>query len=382
MYANETCSVFISPLFIIAIIIFNNETQIPSNYDIRSNDLIYYLLFSIIIILFQMTVDVFLLNVQEIFHGWPIYAYMEFAKHRFANRTVRWKGHDNRLDETLNPALQSIDQLCFSSQFYFVNGFFAYGLIFVILGITMLLRQAETYNPFSDPLTPVVIAFVVFTALVMGRTFVMLADTFGLWNVSASVQRAVRRKAKKETGKDTKALRHQYHGELVGKVAQLEHIMALHERVENKKRQAEKLPRVPLAILTRATVRERFFNKNAPWLLTQLPTLLTPRSLEEHREFLTENYRTLMEDDRVDISSDSDDDRPQHAFKEVEVTPVSREIAIFWLQRARTLVRRAHLVHAIKAEHALPICQQCGRTDLLEVMHRERERSREERERH
>src|SRR5262245_22376885 len=124
-----------------------------------------------------MTMDIMLLHSQEMVHGWPLYDYVEFAKvridcvlvlcvhgarfkhlyscahshshshshacvrkqqYRFKSRGRRWKAHDRNIDQTLNPAMQTVDQLCFSSQFYFANCFHslgAFALCVVLCGV-------------------------------------------------------------------------------------------------------------------------------------------------------------------------------------------------------------------------------------------------------
>lgn len=52
------------------------QIGLPSLYGIKEQDMEYYLSFSIIIIFFQLCVDIFIHGVLELFHGWKIYDYL------------------------------------------------------------------------------------------------------------------------------------------------------------------------------------------------------------------------------------------------------------------------------------------------------------------
>jgi len=75
----------------------------------------YYLWFALIVGGFQLTADIFLLNVLEIFHGWKIHDYLEYMQYRFAQREQRWKGMADDLDECIEESRRTIDNMCFSS---------------------------------------------------------------------------------------------------------------------------------------------------------------------------------------------------------------------------------------------------------------------------
>jgi len=60
------------------------QTQIPANFEIPTQDLIYYLIFAFVIIFFQVLVDVFSVNILEQLMGWSLFQYLEHAQYRFA----------------------------------------------------------------------------------------------------------------------------------------------------------------------------------------------------------------------------------------------------------------------------------------------------------
>jgi len=87
------------------------------------------------------------------------------------------------VDETLEPLFQTLDQFCFSSQFWFACSLSAYGTLCVVLGMTMLLRH--DYDPFADPLFPLLVGLVIFTTVVACRVAVRLASVLQLWAVDS-----------------------------------------------------------------------------------------------------------------------------------------------------------------------------------------------------
>lgn len=58
------------------------------------------------------------------------------------------------LDESIAEPLQTMDLLCFSSQYYFMLALFSLGMTFGMIGVTIHLRWE--YNLFADPLTPLI----------------------------------------------------------------------------------------------------------------------------------------------------------------------------------------------------------------------------------
>ena len=61
--------------------------------------------------------------------------YLDFLNFRFSQRKALWKGNEGSKNTAIDPNLQSIDQLCYSSQHYFVTTIFVAGLAQVIIGM-------------------------------------------------------------------------------------------------------------------------------------------------------------------------------------------------------------------------------------------------------
>lgn len=57
-------------------LLYWRQVGLPSLYGIQVQDMEYYLSFALVIIFFQLCVDVFIHGVLELFHGWKIYDYL------------------------------------------------------------------------------------------------------------------------------------------------------------------------------------------------------------------------------------------------------------------------------------------------------------------
>merc|ERR1719158_1283449 len=145
-------NMIISPFVIGAIWVFWDETKIPQMYDIRLDDLKYYLFFGIFVAPFQVMMDIFLNHSRELAHGIKIYDYMLFAKWRWRNRLTNWLFDDPRFDMSIPESVQSVNHLCFSPQYYFIAAYFSWGVILVLLGLCIILRAGR--NPLGDPALP------------------------------------------------------------------------------------------------------------------------------------------------------------------------------------------------------------------------------------
>ena len=79
-------------------------------------------------------VDIFLHNTLELIWNWKLFEYIEFCSERFRNRTRRWVGLDTAINEELPSDLRTLDQMCFSGQFYFLGSLHASGIVMAVLG--------------------------------------------------------------------------------------------------------------------------------------------------------------------------------------------------------------------------------------------------------
>ena len=75
------------------------------------------------------------MNLIEWYLWLSMHDYLDYLNFRFINRKARWKGNEKTMNNAIDPNSQSIDQLCFSSQFYFVTTIYVAGMAQVIIGM-------------------------------------------------------------------------------------------------------------------------------------------------------------------------------------------------------------------------------------------------------
>jgi len=179
VYANETTACCLAPFLILWMLVFSKELKLVDTYGIRDSDMVYYVLFAIVTVPTQMCMDVFIQNSQELFHGWKVYEYLRYAQQRFINRTERWKLVEKEQDESIDKNLRACDQLCFSTQFYFINSLHSLGLVFVVFSIEIMILF--NYNMFADPMFAATTAYVMATCWLVKNLSFQVADFIGLW---------------------------------------------------------------------------------------------------------------------------------------------------------------------------------------------------------
>ena len=182
-YANDTIVLFINPLFIALIWVFYDETQVANEYGIRTQDFLYYFMFSVVIIPFQIVIDVFFQNIVEWYFKLPVHDYLDYLHFRFASRTTRWKGNEDTPNLRVGVNLVSLDQLCFSSQYYFVQTIYSFGMTQLLLGIHILLNYPD-YNVFSDSAALLIVAVMIAVCMIIQKLCILLGTLLRIWKVN------------------------------------------------------------------------------------------------------------------------------------------------------------------------------------------------------
>jgi len=93
-----------SPLFILFIVLYSEELGITT--DFGGIDLIFYIYFGVIMLLFQFLYDLLVSNCMETAYGWKLNAYMNEARQAFNDRKAIWilndKGNAHQMYSRLN----------------------------------------------------------------------------------------------------------------------------------------------------------------------------------------------------------------------------------------------------------------------------------------
>lgn len=343
-YAMDTLAMFYQPFLIMLMLFFRYEMVLPITYGILEQHMEYYLWFSIVILFFQLVADVYVLNVLELFHGWKIYDYLVYSRYRFLQREHRWKGMEPNLDECVEEGMRTLDQLCFSSQFYMICTLHVTAIMMLVLAIEMMIRHQ--YNMFGDPAMPVLAAYVLTSCVVVQRSIMYFAQRFEIWKIRHA-----------ETA--WHALPGDAEDAGIPRWEELEKIKgASHEAYLMNQR------------MTSETFRHKFLNYNRPWIVQQLPSILTPRTLRRGKPYLIAQFTKILNSLNPEISSDDsdgDDALARPRFGPVSLSAPSRTIIRLWLAKARRVQRLRQAVQPIINANRKVECDVCLSRRQLQV---------------
>ncbi|DAZ97950.1 TPA: hypothetical protein N0F65_006375 [Lagenidium giganteum] len=346
-YSVVCTDLFMAPFLLAFQVIFGTATKMPELYGVGSTDLLYYSLYSLFIIPSNLIMGVFLLNTMELAHGWKVYEFVAYQKHRFATREHRWQIRHASKDESIHPSFQTIDLLCFSSQYYFLIAVYALGILFTMFGASVFLRY--NYNVFGDCVAPVIMVVMFYLNTGVQNVCIVLADKLGIWM--------------------QKRLEGTLDDELAAKLA----------LGAGRQKDLER-ERLELQALNSERFRHRFLERNRPWLLQHLVELFTPRTLEAagkdgrpNSEYVRDIYHELMnmgegrrlQGDRSDISDDDEDDleKMRRNWSNVPVDGASKDLALYWLARARKRRTFTKLIAGILANSKQASCFACQKNE-------------------
>ncbi|CAM9243358.1 unnamed protein product, partial [Choristocarpus tenellus] len=335
-YSTDNLSTFYFPYIILLLMAFRDEVGLPSLYGIKEQDMEYYLWFSIIIIFFQICVDIFIHGVLELFHGWKIYDYLVYTKYRFLQRETRWKGLEDSLDECIDESMRTLDQMCFSSQYYMMMTILVNGIVYFVLGVQMMIRKK--YNMWGDPMLVLVVPFTLATAYMTGHALLWVALQVNLWKIKH----------------ENTAWHTSDEGDDDFDIPDMDDLKgASHDAYLMNQR------------ITSETFRYKFLNYNRSWLINQLPSILTPRTLKRSRPYLINQFARILNQLNRDVSSDSEDEPPD--FGPVALTATSRKLIRWWLVRARKQVQLRETVQPLIFKARGTHCEQCLSKRQLQV---------------
>ena len=247
--AARTSSLVFAPLAVIIMWIFASETQFLSNYGLRNSDMPTYLLFSFMMVPFQISLEMIINHAFDSSRNMKIYDYMYFSIWRWKNRLTRWLLDDTRLDQSFGESSQALHHLGFCPQFYFIVAYGVAGGIFILFGITCWIVNGVP--GFLDPALPIIAAL-----MFLAQRF---ADAITRWLVFYAVW-APRDRAPEKAFVQSIAL-------------------------GLKQRELEQ---------HQTAFRNAFFNENREWLIQNLDKVYTPRGVAKYRSQLTEMYQRVV----------------------------------------------------------------------------------------
>jgi len=150
-YSAQVQALLMAPFVFLLIYMFGDETQMPQMYGIRKSDVVFYILFSAVLLLPQMIIDIYAFHLLETLYDYKFFDYFTYCSYRFKMRTSRWlQGAETKFDRSLLLPWRSLDHMCYSSQYYFAVTLASWGIVLFSLAWTIMMRNA--YNPFNDPI--------------------------------------------------------------------------------------------------------------------------------------------------------------------------------------------------------------------------------------
>ena len=110
-----------------------------------------------------------------------MYDFFTYCDFRFRSRRRKWIGMQE-LDRSIVPAYRSLDNMCFSSQYYFISTITTWGILFAYLGLTIMIRNM--YNPFADPLLVINLLIIIGSTIPIKYLIKSVARFLRLWELS------------------------------------------------------------------------------------------------------------------------------------------------------------------------------------------------------
>lgn len=173
-------SLLLAPLIIALLILFRTETQMAINWNITQSEMIFYLLFVLVMLPFLSLVDVLIMNMQELVHFWKIFDYLTYLQHTFTHRSEWWQMHSIAdADRSVPVQFRSLAHLCFSSQYNFIILIHTTGMCFCIVATSIYIHSE--YSPFNDVVTPLLLLVVLAYCVCVEHVSLWAAQLFGLW---------------------------------------------------------------------------------------------------------------------------------------------------------------------------------------------------------
>lgn len=182
LFTTQTQALIMFPTALFIIQQFNEECKLSESYQFDKDYLSYFIAFSGVMFLPQLLVNIFLLHSLEIVQGIKLIDYFTFAAYRYKTRATSWINEHWPLDRSIPHAWRSLDQMCFSSQFYFTVTTAAWGIILTMLGLTIVTHNP--YQVFTDPFAGIFLIILCIIYFVSGYLLHEFCKMIQLWEVS------------------------------------------------------------------------------------------------------------------------------------------------------------------------------------------------------
>ena len=284
-YSVQTIGLLYYPFFLIVIWLFYTETVISTMWGIRYKDFLYYFLFSVIIIPFQIVVDILCFNIMAYYEDTDYNPALKKWDGEFRDRKNYWAGKDD-LNFNLESKLRLLAKLAFSSQYYFVATFGMSGILFTLLGImTILLSE---YNPWHDTLVflPVIWNWILLETI--EKLTIKAREKLRIWETSGA-----KKTEPKKTAKSSETMLKFNEQACINE----ELIFQKFDQVSVIRNHEEKIKKnlntMEDSVFASEGYNEKFLGRNKVWLKDNVGTLLSPKTTFIYKETILDNFQNI-----------------------------------------------------------------------------------------
>lgn len=330
MYSGQTLELFITPFIFWFIWAFYNEINIAQKWNIKESYFVYYIIFSLVCIPFNLMNDQIFYNLDYYYNELTFYESLIYWKKKFEERKTDWINFDVE-DEGVEIKNRSLHQMCYSSQHYFVISLTVTACIYIILGITTLV---DVKIPLFDDFFVIVILIFNHILLTLSLKFILWLRKFvGLWVVDSSKDSSKAPRSSKLVIKDLTIPR---------TYLEIKQNLNLSEHLKNNQHILNLTSRLEKELFNLDDFREKMVRKNSKKFVARISEILTPKLVLENKHFLYNSFQkifgelslqdTIMDDMVMVEAQQTLQRKPKLKFSERTVSVIK-----FWVLTAKVL---------------------------------------------
>ncbi|CAD8119952.1 unnamed protein product [Paramecium sonneborni] len=374
-FADDIITLVFNPFITTIMWFFYDESNLLADYQINKSEFIYYFLWTIILIPFQIIIDTFGYNLVEQYHQLDFLTYIKSTRERFRNRNLFWKASEFQNDLNCENCFRTLDQWCYSSQFYFITTLQVCAIQMVIFGSHII--YVNQYNIFNDEALIFIIFFWVVVAFFLHHLFIEIGKKLKIWDISNRV-----------SPQDEQVMSSI---DDIDKVSSTQIPSGPKLFIPNWKlaiefrEQTERLSEINnnFQDLTNEHFKNLFVTSNKQWLADNIQLILTPKTLKSKRKIILDKFNSIYgllekknEEDpvagfdnawnfrqfaknssRIELARAS----PQKFNKRVDnMSEATKAILKYWLYRSRNMKIAIKYIGGLLEKITKPFCEYCG----------------------
>ena len=355
-YTRDLLSYFFNIFLYAFLWTFYNETQVLNGYGVYTSNFIFFFYFVLIIVPFNIIIDVIYYNLIEKYDGILMYDYLNYLNWRFSIRECSWAsfGENNtKLDEEYI----SLEKLCFSSQYYFILTIFTSGLFLITIGLIGIMTY--NYNIFGDLATLLILIYIFFVSYITEKFCIFCAKLIKLWNVDKIKQDDIDEKEERKLDITLKKEKTDLKLKDFQKIKNWEKIKYVKEQEDLL---MENLITEKMML---ETTRNKFLNSNKKWLQMMLNKIITPRTLVINKEKILKIMQKKFKKKKVNLSdhlSLTDTEVKNENDYKYSFSPSETSIKIihFWRKKNQLNKYLLELTKLISLQKKKSFCNKCG----------------------